>query len=344
MSSVEAAYEKLVTRFLTDGCEEKQKSSIRRYRYDIELFRDWSEERNLSLQEAMTNDHADAFFLYLCTEKKYSTPTIRRILSVLKQLYIFHFGSNLTTPFDRHLNSQEVEHKKEASDFMKKKEIEKLLMTVPSRKGLSDHQLTHRHFYIERNQAIIHLMLFYGLSIQEVTGLTMNHVHFQTGVIELKSRKGKPRSVTLTDEDRVLLHHYYQKIPEPVRPRWHSSDPLFAAFDFQRGTYRWNYDDDAPKRLTDVSVQKMIRQEISRAGLRKGMSARSFRHTYILHRLLEGRSAEELKYELAFVTAQPLEPYENFILSSPDEAAVFTPMTKKEREEITRLITQPARR
>ncbi|EEL61798.1 Phage integrase [Bacillus cereus F65185] len=35
------------------------------------------------------------------------------------------------------------------------------------------------------------------------------------------------------------------------------------AFDFNRGTYRWVYEKDAPKGLSEVAIQKMIRLEVN---------------------------------------------------------------------------------
>lgn len=66
----------------------------------------------------------------------------------------------------------------------------------------------------------------------------------------------------LNEEDKLHLYNYYKTIPEPVRPKYHSNDPLFVAFDFTHGTYHWRYEDDAPKFLTEISVQKMIRLEV----------------------------------------------------------------------------------
>ncbi|MBO1581614.1 hypothetical protein J4P91_18625 [Bacillus sp. XF8] len=71
------------------------------------------------------------------------------------------------------------------------------------------------------------------------------------------------RIITLAEEDKKQLFRYYKTIPEPVRPKYHSYDPLFVAFDFTRGTYHWSYENEAPKGLFEVSVQKMIRLEIA---------------------------------------------------------------------------------
>ncbi len=327
--------EEYIESFLMNEYGDKQPSTVKRYRYDLLQFHHWCQKNQINNKNAYDPEAIRAFYLYLCKEKDYSIHTIRRILSVLKQHYRFNSPlDHRHTPFDNYLKKEVVEHKKKASDFIKTEEIHRLLRSIMSPQGLSDHQLKSRHFYDERNQAIIHLMLFYGLSIQEVTGLTMKNIHFPTGIIHLFSRKRKPRHVTLLKEDRQLLHQYYRTVPKAVRPRWYTDDPFFAAFDFRRGTYRWSYEKEQPKQLTDVALQKMIRQEMQRAGLGRGRSSRELRHTYILHRLLDGVSADSLKVELAFVTTQPFDSYVNFILAHKDVLNKFQPLTIPERQEM----------
>lgn len=136
---------------------------------------------------------------------------------------------------------------------------------------------------MDRNIAILNLLIDYGLSLQELTALTMHHVHFETNTLSIPATAGVERTITLAKEDKKQLYNYYKSIPEPVRPKYHSDNPLFVAFDFNRGTYRWVYENDAPKALTEIAIQKMIRLEVARANLRKGISGQHFRNTYILN-------------------------------------------------------------
>ena len=126
---------------------------------------------------------------------------------------------------------------------------------------------------MNRNISIVHLLIHNGLSLQELVGLQMKHVHFENNTISVPGIVGIERKILLTEEDKKHLFNYYKIIPEPVRPRYHSNDPLFVAFDFTRKTYHWSYENDAPKALTEIAVQKMIRIEVKRANLRKGISA-----------------------------------------------------------------------
>ncbi|WP_051314732.1 tyrosine-type recombinase/integrase [Alteribacter aurantiacus] len=318
--------------FLTIQCSEKQESTVKRYRYDLIQFYEWCKDKGIKDQEVFGSDAIHAYYLHLYDTKRYSVLTIKRIMSVLKQHYLFvHPSPKKSTPLDAYLKKETVEHKKSTEDFLQTKHIKKLLVLLPSNVGLTDHQQKYRHYYSHRNQGIIHLMLFYGLTVQEVCGLTMKEVHFPTGIIRLFSRKRKPRTVTLEAFDRRLLHHYYKTIPISVRPRWQTNDPFFVSFDFQRGTYRWDYDNDKPKQLTGVSVQKMIRQEVRRTGIGKGISGRILRNTYILHKLVQGKLPEELKDDLVFATTQPFESFTRFIDESPHLEDI-NPLTVHERK------------
>lgn len=131
---------------------------------------------------------------------------------------------------------------------------------------------------LERNISIATLLLDYGLSLKKLVSLRMKHVHFENNTLS---------------------------IPEPVRPKYHSNDPLFVAFDFTRGAYHWSYEDDASKFLTEISVQKMIRLEVKRANLRKGISAQHFRNTFILRRIQNNNTSEQIMQQIGFKSHLP---------------------------------------
>lgn len=153
---------------------------------------------------------------------------------------------------------------------------------------------------LERNVAIVTLLLDYGLSLKELVSLWMIHVHFENNALSIPDDSKVNRSIHLKEEDTLHLYKYYKGIPEPVRPKYHSNDSLFIAFDFTRGTYHWNYDNDAPKFLTEISIQKMIRLEVKRANLRKGISAQHFRNTFIFRGIQENTSVEQVIYQMRF--------------------------------------------
>ncbi|SCN20449.1 Phage integrase [Bacillus toyonensis] len=122
----------------------------------------------------------------------------------------------------------------------------------------------------------------------------MRHVHFENNTLSIPEDSKINRIIHLKEEDKLHLYDYYKTIPDPVRPNYHSSNPLFVAFDFTRRTYHWSYDDDAPKYLTEISVQKMIRLEVKCANLRKGISAQHFRNNFIFRMIQQKNTSEQI--------------------------------------------------
>ncbi len=122
----------------------------------------------------------------------------------------------------------------------------------------------------------------------------MSHVQFARNILMVPGENGATRSVSLTLEDTQQFYRYYTIIPEPVRPRQHTDNALFVAFDFNRGTYRWVYEKGAPKALSEVAVQKMIRLEVKRAGLNRRISAQQMRNKFIIHLINLGISEDKL--------------------------------------------------
>lgn len=55
---------------------------------------------------------------------------------------------------------------------------------------------------MDRNIAILNLLIDYGLSLQELTALTMHHVHFETNTLSIPATAGVERTITLTSEDK----------------------------------------------------------------------------------------------------------------------------------------------
>lgn len=166
-------------------------------------------------------------------------------------------------PSDRTLRSE---------DFVSFQEGKHLKEVISSLEGLTEKQRSTRPMILERNISIVTLLLDYGLSLKELVSLGMIHIHFENNTLSIPEDSKVNRTIHLKEEDKLHLYNYYKTIPEPVRPKYHSNDPLFIVFDFTRGTYHWSYNDDTPKFLTEISIQKMIRLEVKRANLRKGIS------------------------------------------------------------------------
>ncbi|WP_413381446.1 tyrosine-type recombinase/integrase [Alkalihalobacillus sp. 1P02AB] len=282
----------------------RKASTIKRYEHDFVLFFRWfsHQTKSLAIESEWINiskEQVQQFIAYLFEEKEHQIRTVRRIHSALKQLAKYCIKENLCKehPFAFSDAPELVLTPLKPSEWVSSREASRFIEILQSNKNLSEQQLEVRPLLKARNEFIVKLFLHYGLTLQEAVELTMTQMKFESGTIEINGETGK-RSVHLSKPDRELAFTYYQKIPEPVRPRLHENDPFLVAFDFQRKTYRWSYEEDKPKQLTNIAIQKMIRLEVARGELRKGISAQHLRNRFILHALLEGELTENVQKKL----------------------------------------------
>ncbi|PFN51840.1 tyrosine-type recombinase/integrase [Bacillus thuringiensis] len=292
----------------------RKHSTIQRYAYDIKDFFKWLEVNEILLHIKSWNElseaHYQTYFSELEDKRKYSQKTRHRIWVVLKKLYMFLGivspldGINLSLIPDQSLND---------NDFITEMEEKLLKQTVLSTKGLTERQAKYRPLIMDRNVCIINLVVNYGLSLQELVSLNMSHIQFARNTLMIPGENGATKSVSLTIEDTQQLYKYYKTIPEPVRPRQHTDNPLFVAFDFNRGTYRWVYENDAPKALSEVAIQKMIRLEVKRAELNRRISAQQMRNTFILRLIKQGLTEDELVSRMGFKTKISLKRYYQYL-------------------------------
>ncbi|OTY11375.1 tyrosine-type recombinase/integrase [Bacillus thuringiensis] len=291
----------------------RKPSTIKRYMYDVESFIQWlhlSKRFNANdIWESLHKKDFEAFFTYLKDDRKYSNKTIHRIYIVLNRLYEY---LDLPSPIEGVIQIEPPDRALRKEDFVSFLEEKRLKEVISSLEGLTEKQQTTRPMILGRNVSIVTLLLDYGLSLKELVSLQMLHVHFENNTLSIPEDSIINRIIHLKEKDKLTIYNYYKTIPEPVRPKYHSNDPLFVAFDFTRGTYHWSYDHDAPKFLTEISIQKMIRLEVKRAKLRKGIAAQHFRNTYILKQIQEGNSPEKIMQRAGFKSNLSLKRYYDY--------------------------------
>ncbi|PGR92928.1 tyrosine-type recombinase/integrase [Bacillus pseudomycoides] len=292
----------------------RKPSTIKRYVYDIEDFGQWLQKSTKlpTYNIWMTLDKKDyeAYFYDLKKKRQYSDKTMHRVYIVLNRLYQY---LKLPNPLEGMQLSIQPNRALRDEDFITKEEEKTLKSILSSLEGLTEKQRSVRPLLMDRNISIVHLLIHNGLSLQELVGLQMKYIHFENNTISVPGIVGIERTIFLTEDDKKRLFNYYKTIPEPVRPRYHSNDPLFVAFDFTRKTYHWSYENDAPKALTEIAVQKMIRLEVERANLRKGISAQHLRNTFILRLIKHQISEDQIIKQVGFKSKLSLKRYYHYI-------------------------------
>ncbi|MES9681911.1 site-specific integrase [Gottfriedia acidiceleris] len=291
----------------------RKESTIKRYCYDLEECFRYFKKVNLSFSTLQVQNFNE-YFYFLTSERGYNEKTMHRIYVVLNQFYKFLHSNNSSIenfiPFTNYLAGPS--RALSTDDFISEEEEKKLLSIVQSTTDLSEKQLKARSSLMDRNEIMIRFMLYYGLTLKELIDLQMRDINFALNELVVHSKEGTKRTIILTKEDRVLLYNYFVTIPEPVRPHYHSTHPLLVAFDFNRMTFHWVYDTDSPKALTEIAFQKMLRLEVKRAGLRKGLCSQHLRNTFILRKIKEGLLVEDIQHLVGLKTSVSLKRYFQF--------------------------------
>jgi site-specific recombinase XerD len=296
----------------------RKKSTIKRYYYDLQDFFAWLRVIKNSDQtpviQNMTPDLLKEYFLFLNEQREYSTATSKRVFTVIKSLFQFLQSQKIVkkNPFSDIEKDLKEDNQFTDEDFIMEEEYQQLYETLSSFDGLTEKQQKYRHRLIKRNEAILSLLYNYGLTLQELTNIEMKHVNFtrkQLTVINSESIRHLP----LTDFTQRLMYDYKEEIPSSIRPSSYSSDRFFVAFDYQRGTFRFDYANYEPKPLTVIAIQKMLRQEIRRSGIRQGISPHHLRRTAIINFLALGKTDEEVQYWFGLKSHLTLQRYVNFI-------------------------------
>ncbi|MGH0944937.1 tyrosine-type recombinase/integrase [Bacillus mycoides] len=294
--------------FLSDLLKHGRKSStVKQYRYDLTLFTSWIQKYVKSPPESFFRSFdaniLDSYLTALKKERGASISNVKRVRGILINFLQFH-GAGQDLKSD--VSPPGLTSKHFASD----KEIKKLFRVMRSYNGLTDYQASGRKFILERNLLLIHFMLNYGLSIQDIITLSMHDIHFGTNTITPGGLHAYKRSITLSKDDVKLALSYYKKIPNLVRPRQQTGDPFFIAFDFAPQTFRWDYDKDQPAALTRIAVQRMLQKEIKRADVK--VTPTMLRNRFILNALQSGIKPLEIKKFLGLKSVEALHRYVQF--------------------------------
>ncbi|MBH0165788.1 site-specific integrase [Fictibacillus sp. 7GRE50] len=298
--------------------KDRTKSTIKRYYYDLLDFFAWvrviKKTDDLRVIESLDTLTLKEYFLFLSEQREYRTATSKRVFTVIKSLFSYlHTNRKISSnPFNELEQTLKEDTQFTDDDFISDEEYKTLFQTLSSYEGLTEKQQKYRHLLIKRNEAILSLLYRYGITLQEITNIEMKHVHFTQHELTVINKK-ETRLIALDDETQQLLYEYKEKIPEVIRPRVYSSDRFFIAFDYQRGTYRFDYGKYEPKPLTVIAIQKMLRQEVRRSGLREGISSQHLRRTAILNLLKEGKDEEDVQLWFGLKSNLTLNRYEAYL-------------------------------
>lgn len=189
----------ILKKFLNYCLTEKALSinTIKSYENDLKNFIAYLKEKEISI----INCRKDSVLEYLLTlkEKAYSTASIARILSSVKQFFRFLI-------FDGILSYDPVEGLKSP----------KLWLRLPKALALEDVRrllsviLTGKYFL--RDIAMLELMYASGLRVSELVKLKLSDINFEAGFIRVKGKGDKERVVPVAERTKEKIRRYITEL------------------------------------------------------------------------------------------------------------------------------------
>lgn len=150
-----------------------------------------------------------------------------------------------------------------------------------------------------RDRAILETLYSTGLRVSELAGLNRKQVDLIRREFMVRGKGKKPRIVFLSRAAVKHLKNYLEKRQdnfEPVFLSHHSQKP--KALDMTLGEHR---------RLSTVSIERIVRMYALRAGLIKRVTAHTLRHSFATELLINGadiRSVQEMLGHASITTTQ----------------------------------------
>jgi len=206
-------------------------------------------------------------YLAVLKEKNLGSRTVGRRLSALRSFFKFltREGYIKTNPILM-LSSPKLE--KHLPSFMSEEEVYKLIESAFAR---SDKDLLGL-----RDRAILEAFYSSGLRISELVGLNLDDIDFISGVIKVRGKGKKERIVPIGETALVTIKKYLDK-------RKKQTNALFL--------------NNNSRRITTRGVGYVLVKYLKAAGIRPGISAHTFRHSFATHLLNRGadlRTVQEL--------------------------------------------------
>jgi site-specific recombinase XerD len=173
-------------------------------------------------------------------------------------------------------------------DFLELDEVERLILAASgeSLRGL-------------RDRAILELLFSAGLRVSELTSLDRDSVNLKKGEFSVRGKGSKLRVVFLSDDARDAIHRYLEKRSD-MDPALFIAVPVAKnGFVRERGM--------TDLRLTERSVQRLVKRYAAKAGLVKDVHPHTLRHSFATDLLQNGadiRSVQAMLGHASITTTQ----------------------------------------
>ncbi len=206
-------------------------------------------------------------YLAVLKEKNFGNRTVGRRLSTLRSFFRFlcREGYIKTNPILM-LSSPKLE--KHLPSFMTEEEVYRLIESAFAK--------TPQDISGLRDRAIWEVFYSSGLRISELVGLNLADIDFISGILKIRGKGKKERIVPIGTTALTTVKKYLEK-------REKQSEALFLN---HRG-----------KRISTRGVRFLLVKYLKASGIKPGVSAHTFRHSFATHLLNHGadlRTVQEL--------------------------------------------------
>jgi integrase/recombinase XerC len=240
------------------------------YRSDLKQFLDFLKEQKLSL--FAVDRLAARDFLYHLEKRKFSRRSLARKISAVRSFfrYLIREDKIKNNPFEL-ISTPKLQ--KRLPNFLYREEMEKLLATPDLRSPLG-----------LRGKALLELLYGSGIRVSETIKLNISDLDLDEGEVRVFGKGSKERIALIGSKAKAALRDYLKQ---------RKKGPLFLN---KRGG-----------RLTQRSVERLIKFYGRKAGIEKTITPHTLRHTFATHLLSGGadlRTVQELLGHTSLSTTQ----------------------------------------
>ncbi|HNW39297.1 MAG TPA: tyrosine recombinase XerC [Candidatus Omnitrophota bacterium] len=206
-------------------------------------------------------------YLAVLKEKNFGNRTVSRRLSALRSFFRFlcREGYIKTNPI---LMLSSPKSEKRLPSFMTEEEVYRLIESAFAKTPQDTAGL--------RDRAIMEVFYSSGLRISELVGLNLEDIDFISGILKIRGKGKRERIVPIGETALLTIKKY-------LKNRKKQSEVLFLN----------NHD----RRITTRGVRFLLAKYLKSCGIKPGVSAHTFRHSFATHLLNRGadlRTVQEL--------------------------------------------------
>jgi integrase/recombinase XerD len=236
-------------------------NSVEAYLHDVEKLTQYLGVANISLApENIRLSHLQDFLKWV-NQLGMTARTQARVISGLRGFYKYLMIENLVRidPTEM-LDSPKIGRK--LPSVMNIEEIDLLINAIDLSKPEG-----------ERNKAMLETLYGCGLRVSELVDLRISHLYFREGFIKVTGKGDKERLVPVGSHAEKQINLYLHSVRPTLPLKKGSEDIVFLN---RRGS-----------KLTRVMVFTIIKDLVTKTGLKKHISPHTFRHSFATH-LVEG--------------------------------------------------------